>query len=52
MLLVAMLERDGQVACSSRCIRLRHEGDGVALHRFHEALSHPVYMDADAKRSA
>ena len=43
---MAMLERDGHVACSSRCVRLRHEGDVVAFRRLHEALGHPIALGA------
>lgn len=50
MLLVVMLERDGQIAGSSRCVRRRHEGDVVAFHRLHEALGRPVTLRAAHRR--
>lgn len=50
MLLVVMLKPNGQVARSGRCIRLRHEGDVIALHRPYEALGHTVTLRAAHRR--
>lgn len=50
MLLVVMLERGGQIACRSRCVRRRHEGDVVAIHALHEALGHAVTLRAAHRR--
>lgn len=47
MLLVVVLERDGEVVRGRRCIRLGYEGHVVALHRLHKALGHTVTLRAE-----
>lgn len=46
VLLVVMLEGDGQIVNRRFGVRLGHKGDVVALHGLHEALGHPVALRA------
>ena len=50
MLLVVVLECNGEIARSRGRIRLRHEGDIVTLHRLHEAFRHTVTLRAADRR--
>ena len=50
MLLVVMLESDGQVAYRRHGIGLGHEGDVIPLHRLHEALRHAIALWAAHRR--
>jgi hypothetical protein len=44
MQFVVVAERDGQVLQRRRRVRLGHPRNVIALHRFDEALSHPVAL--------
>ena len=42
MMLVAALDRDGEIVRRSLCVGLRHEGDVVTFHRLYGALRHSI----------
>ena len=44
VLLVVVFERDGQIANGRRCVRLRHEGNVIALHCLYEARGHAIIV--------
>jgi hypothetical protein len=50
MRLVVVVKRDGQVLQRRSRVRLGHPRDVVSLHRFDEALGHPVALRTSDRR--